>query len=198
MSGTKLLAHPDEFHGQSQFSFNGENRSAFGGSVEFSQDDAGTFHRAGKLLGLDDRVLPRRGIEDHEHFVRSTGNLFGNDAVNFFQLFHEVRLGVESPCGIHNEYVELFCFRFFAGVVGHSRRVRTLLLLHDFATDSLTPDGQLLDGRRPKRIARGHHDFLAFRRQPFGQFGNTRRFAGPVDARDEHDGRPGCGIRNSR
>src|SRR5438132_6188857 len=42
-----------------------------------------------------------------------------------------------------------------AGVEGHAGRVAPLLVLDDVAAEPLAPDGQLLDRRRPERVAGG-------------------------------------------
>src|SRR5437764_8295351 len=75
--------------------------------------------------------------------------------------------------------------------MGNAGRVAALLALDDLAAEALTPDGELLDGRGPERVASGHHHFLAFFLAAAGQLGDARRLPRAVDARDHHQGRPG-------
>src|SRR5439155_7074543 len=98
-------------------------------------------------------------------------------------------LRMESPRGVDNQHVKLSGHGFLAGIVRDAGRVAALLTLDDLAAETLTPDGELLDRRRPERVAGGHHDFLTFFLTAACQLGDTRRFARAVDTGDHHDRR---------
>ncbi len=109
--------------------------------------------------------------------------------MDFLQLAHKVDLGMQSAGGIDDEDIEAARRRLFAGIVGHAGRVAALLILDDFTTQPLAPNCQLLDRRRTKRIAGGHHDLLLLILAPLHELGDGRGLARTVHARNHHHGR---------
>ena len=92
--------------------------AAFGGAVQFGDGDAVELHRLVELFGLAQGVLAVAGVDDEHGFVRRGGVEFGDDALDFFQFFHQVILGVQAAGGVDDEDVYAACGGGLQRVVG--------------------------------------------------------------------------------
>jgi hypothetical protein len=98
-----LFADSGVDDGKLELGCDGEDDAAFGGAVEFGEDDSGDSGGLGEEAGLLEAVLAGGGVHDEEGLVRRAGDEFFGGAAHLVELFHEVGLGVETACGIGDE-----------------------------------------------------------------------------------------------
>src|SRR5579864_5597266 len=79
-----LLAGAYETDGEIQFVGDGDYDAAFGGAVEFSEDDTRDSGVAPEFTGLIEAILAGGGVEYEEHIVRRAWDDFRGGALHFF------------------------------------------------------------------------------------------------------------------
>ena len=89
---------------------------------------------------------------------------FVGDPPHLAQLLHEVRLGVQAAGGVGEHEVGVAGGGPLDGVEDDRARVGALGAAHEVGAGPLGPGGELLGGRGPERVARGHHDRAAVAR----------------------------------
>ena len=80
------------------------------------------------------------------------------DAAHLLQLLHQVDLGVQAPGGVGQHEVGVAGRGPLDGVEDHRAGVAALGAPHQVGPDPLGPQLELLGGRGPEGVARGHHD----------------------------------------
>jgi hypothetical protein len=83
----------------------GKDDPAFGGAVELGEDDAGDADGLGELPGLGEAVLAGGGVEDKKNFLWGALDQLAGGALHFFELGHQVALGVEAAGGVDQDGV---------------------------------------------------------------------------------------------
>ena len=144
-----------------------------------------------ELFGLAQRVLAVAGVDDEHGFVRRGGVKFGDDALDFFQFFHQVVLGVQAAGGVDDEDVYAARGGGLQRVVGDGGGIGAGALGDDRDVVARAPGLQLFDGGGAEGVARGEHDFFAFLLEVACQFADGGGFACAVDAGHEDDERFG-------
>src|SRR5215470_5788403 len=122
----------------------------------------------------------------------SAGNHFGGGALHFFEFGHEVRLGVQSACSIHDD--DFGRARFGSGyrIVNNGGWVGAGFLLDDFNSVALRPDFELLDGGGAKSVRGTKHYATILPAKPVCQLANASGLACAIYADNEDDARPGA------
>ena len=115
----QAFADADVAHGNLQLIADGHGDASLGRAVELGQNEA--CHSDGFLeeARLGKSVLPRGGVEDQPGFVRRPFHLALQGAVDFFELFHGVHLGVHAPRRVQKEHVHVPRHGRIHGVEGH-------------------------------------------------------------------------------
>src|SRR5205807_9968631 len=118
-----LFAGADEANGQAEFARDGHDDAAFGRAVELGEDNPGDADGRGEFARLRQAVLPGGRVKDQENVVGRAGNHLGSGALHFFELGHQVGLGVQTASGIHNDDVGGASLSGSHGVVHNGGRV---------------------------------------------------------------------------
>lgn len=182
------FAETDEFDGNADLVMNADDHAAFGRPVEFREEHAGYGHVFHKNFGLMNGVLAGGRVQDQQYFVRGSGNVLFDDALDLAQLAHEMILGMESSRRIDQEHVRVSRQRGLTRIVGYGAGVGALFMFDDLHVNSLGPNRELFDGGGPKRIAGGKDDGFALVGKVFREFGHARGFSGPVNTGHEDHG----------
>src|SRR4029077_1693927 len=90
------LPDSDESHGQLEFLGNRNDNPSASGTVELRQDQTGDTDRLMKLTSLGQRVLPDRGVQHEEDFVRRTRTYLRDDSRDLSEFVNEMRFRVQS------------------------------------------------------------------------------------------------------
>ena len=77
----------------------------------FVRDQAGDTDRLMELTGLGQRVLPDRGVQHEEHFVRRTRTFLRDDSGDLAEFVHEIRFRVQPAGRIDQDHIHLPSFR---------------------------------------------------------------------------------------
>ncbi len=187
------FADADEFDGDVELVADGDDDAAFGGAVEFGEEDTSDVDGFEEFLGLADGVLAGRRVEHQQHFVWGIGDALFDDAADFGELAHQVVLRVQAAGGVDDEHVDVAIDGGVTRIKGNGGGVGSHLVLHDLHINPLRPDGELLDGGGAEGVAGGDHDGLALGFEVAAELGDGGGFAGTVDAGDEDDGGAGGG-----
>ena len=121
-----------------------------------------------------------------QHLVRSAGFSFLHHPFDFFQLFHQVQLRRQAPCGVDKHHVFATRLACADGIKGHGCRVAAFFA-DDFDRVAVRPHGQLFACGGSKGIRSGQQHRCAFAGQVFGQFADGRGFTCAVHARHHDD-----------
>ena len=127
------------------------------------------------------------------HFVRRGRNLLANRLLNLRQLGHQILLRLQPAGRVDDAHIGPGFDRLLDRPIGHARRVGVRRAGDDRHAQPIAPNRELLDRRRPKRVAGAEHHFLALRLQQLGELGDRRRFAAAVHAADHDHRRPAFG-----
>ena len=112
-----LFADARVNHWELEFGGDGEDDAALGGAVELGEDDAGDAGGFGEEAGLGEAVLPGSGVHDEEGLVWGSGDEALGGAAHLVELLHEVGLGVEAACCVHDKDLRATGFGGGAGIV---------------------------------------------------------------------------------
>ena len=125
-----------------------------------------------ELTGLGERVLPDRGVQHEEHFVRGTRTFLSDDARDLAELVHEIRFRVQPAGRIDQHHVHLPCFRGGNPIKGYGGWIGSIAVTDHVDADSVGPDLQLIDRRRAKGIGCHQQRHLPCLHQPLRDLGN--------------------------
>ena len=90
--------------------------------------------------------------------MRCARDLAADDAVDLLELLHEVRLRLQTARRVDDQHVYLARDGCLDGIEGDGRRVRALFVLDDRHARALSPNLELVDGRRAEGVGRGEQD----------------------------------------
>ena len=152
--------------------------------VKHNAGDASRLREQPRLL---QSVLAGGGVHHQQRLVRSAGDEALRGAAHLLQLRHQVALGVQSPGGIDDHVVDVSCLGGLQRIEQHRRRIAARLVLDDLNASAISPDFELLDRGRAKRVGRSQQHALALRAQRVSQFAGRSGLAGAVHADDEND-----------
>ena len=136
---------------------------------------------------MGQRVLAGVAVNHQQHLVRRSRIGFGDDAADFFQLFHQVQLRWQASGGIDQHHVFAPCFAGGDGVKTHGGRVAAFLA-DDFDQIAVGPHRELLARRSAEGVGSGQQHAGAFVGQVLGQLANRGGFARAIDAGHHDDG----------
>ena len=108
----------------------GVNHPTFCRPVELGQDQARNIGHFVKGLGLEDRILSRRGIQDQEGFQAGFPILPFDDGVDFLQLLHEVLLVVEATGRVNDQDIAGPVLGFLDPVKNYRSGIGTFFLFY--------------------------------------------------------------------
>jgi hypothetical protein len=179
---------------QFQFAIDADQRAAAAGAVELGDDEARQVERLVEHPRLLDGVRAERAVE-HEPAVARRGRVvLLQDAPDFFQLLHQVVLGMQAARRVEDDEVLPALRGGLPGVEGDGGGIRARLAGNNFDAEPPGPGAQLLVGRRAESVACAEHDAVLFLLIIRGKLGGGRRLAGAVDADEADDlGFPGGG-----
>ena len=143
-------------------------------------------HRLFKLLCLDQSILARGGIQNEQHLVRRGMNALFADAIHFFQLAHQVELGVQPTSRVNNKQIVATGAGGTDAIVGYRARIAVGLPGNDRHIGSFTPNLELIDSRSAKGVGSGQNDLAPLVQVMLGQLADGGRFAGTIDAHNHH------------
>lgn len=126
-----LLADADQLDGDAQGVLDVKDDAAFGGAVQFGQDQTGDIGCLVEGFSLRDSVLAGAGVQDQECFVWRFGNDFPGCADDLGQFLHEVGLGMLAAGRIDQHDVYVFGQGGPDAVIDHGGGIRALLGLDD-------------------------------------------------------------------
>ena len=138
-----------------------------------------------KFAGLGEGVSAGGGIADEQNLVRGGLIATAEDAVNLFQLLHEVVLRVEAASGVADEEIGLFAHRLLITIEANRGRIAIRRPFDERDAQTLAPDSELLDGGGAESVRSGQNDLVAAVVQNVRQFRGGGGFARSVHADDE-------------
>ena len=167
----------------------GQGDAALGRAVELGQDHAGDVDGLGELLRLGQAVLAGGGVEDEQHLGHVPRIAVGHPP-HLAQLLHQVGLGVEAAGRVGQHQV-------VARAAARSTASKTTaegsppsLPRTISAAGALGPHAELLGGRGPEGVARGHDDPAALGLLLAGDLADGGGLADAVDPDEQpHVGR---------
>ena len=155
-----FFTEADEFYGDVELVFNGNNDTASSGAVELGQEYTSDVDCFGEQFCLRNSVLACCSVEDEKDLIRCAGDFSGHDIPNFCQLPHQVLFCVQSAGCVEDEKVGVSSGGSFAGIEGNGGRVGTGFVFYDLGADALRPDAELLDGGGTVSITGGDNDLF--------------------------------------
>ena len=100
-----LLADADRVDRKAELLGRRDQDAAAGGAVELGHDEPGHSRALAEHLNLGKRVLTGSGVEHEQDVVRRFGVEAAEDAADFRQLLHQVRLVLQAAGGVDDQYV---------------------------------------------------------------------------------------------
>jgi hypothetical protein len=167
----------------------GHHHAPLGGAVQLGQDQPGDPCLAHERLGLRQSVLAGGGVDDQQRVTRLAGELSFDDAPHLGQLRHQLPTVVQAPGGVDENRVEPSGGGRRHRVEGDRPRVGAGPLRDHRHGESITPDAQLFDRRRPECVRRRQPDTLAARGEARRQLGDGGRLPRAVDPDEKYDRR---------
>ena len=158
--------------------------AAFGGAVEFGDDETGDAQRFVKRLYLRQRVLAVVGVQHNKHFVRCARQRLVDHAFDLFDLFHQMQLRGQAPGGIGQHDIDAARGRRLYGVVHHRSGVAPGLA-DDGNVIARAPFGQLLACRGAKGVAGGQQHGFTLRLPIMREFADGGGFARAIHPREQ-------------
>ena len=182
------FAHADEAHRHWPRFGDGGNDAAFGGAIQFGDDQAGKPQRIIEGFDLHYRILAGVGVQHQHHLVRRSGIGLGDDAFYFFDFFHEMQLCRQTAGGISEHDVDAACFSRAHRIENNRGGIARFLANHRDVI-ALAPGHQLLARRGAEGVARRQQHRLALGLEVLCQLADGGGFAGAVHARHhDHEG----------
>src|SRR6185436_4096584 len=141
-------------------------------------------------------VLAGGRLQHHQRFVGGAGHLAAQHALELGEFVHEVGLGVQTPGGVHEQYVHVTRGGRLHRVEDDRGGVGARDLVNDVHVDPAAPLLELLDGRGAEGVRGGHQHALAVGLQRGRHLRGAGGLAGAVHAQHEDDG--GMGVEDER
>ncbi len=116
-------------------------------------------------------------------------DLRGLEELDLDQLVHQRVFGVKPSGAVDQQHVRVAGLRGGRGVEHDRRGVGSRALGDDLDPEAPSPGLQLLDGRRPKRVAGGQQDAPALGLVAGRQFRHRGRLPHPIDPDEQDDQR---------
>ena len=123
--------------------------------------------------------------------MRSFGNFALNNAVNFFQLVHQVSLIMQTACGINEENICLTRNSSLHCIKNNCRWVCTLSVTDNVAVRTLAPDLQLLACRSAEGITCCQNNLVFEQSEVICQLADSSSLAYAVNANNQNNRRLG-------
>ena len=123
--------------------------------------------------------------------MRSFRNFALNNAVNFFQLVHQVSLVMQSSCSINKEDICLTRNRCLHSVKDNCRRISTFCMADNVAMRTLAPNLQLLACRSAEGIACCQNNLVFEQSEVICQLADSSSLAYTVNANNKNNRRLG-------
>ncbi|MBT9171005.1 MAG: hypothetical protein DDT18_01362 [Actinobacteria bacterium] len=101
----------------------------------------------------------------------SAFQIFGNDLFDLDHLGHQIVGGVHATCCIDDKEVAPPGLGRLQGVEDHCSGISTPMVAHYLYLYPITPVFQLLNGRGPKGISSGDHNFFVLSLEHVGHLG---------------------------
>src|SRR5579871_6785303 len=117
------LADADELDRHLQLVDDRYEHPALGRRVELGHDDPRELRRRVEELGLRDRVLPVRAVNDEQRLSRRLPELALDHSTDLLELFHQIGLRLESPGGVDEHDVGAAGLRGTDAVEDHRCRI---------------------------------------------------------------------------
>ncbi len=115
------------------------------------------------------------------------GKLPVDDAVHLLELFHQVFLVVEAPCGITDQHIHISGFCGVDCVKDHRGRVCAVRSANHVHPRAVCPLCQLVSGSSPEGVRGGNQYFFALFFQDTCKFSDRGSLAYTVDSYDKYD-----------
>src|SRR3569623_253952 len=152
------FADADETDRQLHLLGNCEDDAALGGAVELGEDEAGETYRLVELARLIERILAGAGVDHEQGLVRRGGLELGHHAFDLFELFHEIRLRVQTSRRVRDEHVGAARLRRLQRIEDDRGGIGRACLRDHSDVVALAPGLQLLHRRGAEGVAgREHH-----------------------------------------
>ncbi len=110
-----------------------------------------------------------------------------NDAVHLLELFHQVFLVVEAPCGITDQHIHISGLCRIDGIKYHRSRVRAVSSANHVHPCAVRPLCELVSGSRPKSIRGGNQYLLALSFQDTCKLSDRGCLPDTVDSYDKNN-----------
>ena len=166
-----------------------ERRSAACVAVELRHQDAVELNPVGELLRDVHRVLARHRVQHKQHVVR-VRSLTDRD-----ELAHQLLVDVQAPRCVDDHDVLAGRLRLAERPFRDLDGIAVGPLLVDLRASPLANRHELLDGRRPLRVARDQRRLLPLFGQQLRQLCAGRRLSRALKARHQDHRRPRAGER---
>ena len=127
-----------------------------------------------KGLSLIERILTSGGIEHQQSLVRGTRQFPRYYPMDFFEFFHQGRLGMQAAGCVDNDHVDCAGNSSAHAVKGDCGGRGATLVLDQFYPEPSGPHLQLLTSRRAESVGRYQQHFALLSQKPSGQSSNRR------------------------
>ena len=158
-----------------------KHHAPFCGTVKFGKHNAVDVDGFVENFHLRNGVLSRGSVQHDQVFSVRLRKFPVHNTVDFFQLFHEVFLVVQTACSVHKHYVRSSAFGGRHRIEHHGCGVASFFVFDDAHLCTVCPHFKLVACGSPECVGGGNHHRFALFDEYVCKFADGRCFANAVD-----------------